>query len=107
MLKITTRTDARGTTLELEGKLAGPWVEELENFWKRGTPGRQPVKVLLNAVTFIDKRGKALLTAMHRGGAELAGEGCMTRAIVEEIIEGPKLDHTIARPARNGSPFHA
>ena len=30
MLKITTHQETQPTTLELEGRLAGPWVEELD-----------------------------------------------------------------------------
>jgi hypothetical protein len=35
MLRITIQTDAIGTTLELEGRLTGPWVEELKDCWER------------------------------------------------------------------------
>jgi hypothetical protein len=109
MLKITTQTDATGTIFELEGKLAGPWVQELENCWQRAVPDDQPVKVALKAVTFIDERGRKLLAEMHRQGVELAGEGCMTRAILEEITKAKKnvIDKTIPRLAHNSSASHA
>ena len=45
---------------------------------------------MICAVSFIDERGKALLAEMHRGGAELVAEGCMNRAIVEEIKKGER-----------------
>jgi hypothetical protein len=41
-------------------------------------------------VTFIDGAGKQLLAEMRRQGAVLTAEGCMTKAIVEEIMEGEK-----------------
>jgi len=85
MLKITIQTDATGTVFELEGKLAGPWVQELEGCWRRAVIPEQPLRVMLKAVTFIDDAGRTLLIEMHRQGAELAAEGCMTRAIVEEV----------------------
>ena len=88
MLKITTRTDATGTIFELEGKLAGPWVQELEDCWQRRTIADRPVKMTLKAVTFIDEAGKTLLGKIYRQGAKLAGEGCMTRAIIEQITRG-------------------
>jgi anti-anti-sigma regulatory factor len=88
MLKITTQESTSGTTFELEGKLAGPWVLELGRCWQRAVAADQPVRVMLKAVTFIDDVGKGLLADMHRKGAELTGEGCMTKAIVEEIKNG-------------------
>ena len=87
MLKITARTDRTGTILELEGKLAGSWVQELETCWQRTIIADQRVRVVLKAVTFIDAAGRELLARMHAGGAELAGEGCMTKAIIEEIYQ--------------------
>jgi hypothetical protein len=72
------------TIFKLEGKIAGPWVDELESLW-RTTDLSRPVRVLLESVTFIDHEGKELLGRMHVEGAELAAEGCMTKAIVEDI----------------------
>lgn len=87
MLKITTQTDAVKTIFELEGKLAGAWVEELECCW-RAISGQQPITIRLKAVTFIDHQGKELLSRIYKGGNELVAEGCMTKAIVEEIKQG-------------------
>jgi hypothetical protein len=87
MLKVTRQDNETQTVLELEGRLAGPWVEELKACWEKTAAGR-PVKVLLCAVTFVDAEGKGLLTEMYRRGAELVAEGCMTKAIVEEIVRG-------------------
>ena len=88
MLRITIRTDAIGTTLELEGTLTGPWVEELKDCWEEVQKSKQEVRVTLKAVTFIDGPGKTLLRLMHRHGVKLTGDGCMTKAIVEAIIRG-------------------
>jgi hypothetical protein len=83
MLKITTRTEAERTTLDLEGQLTGPWVKELEASWRACFD--RPVNVLLCAVTFIDDNGKHLLAEMYQQGAELVAEGCMNKAIVQQI----------------------
>ena len=85
MLKISNRSDGATTIFDLEGKLAGPWVDELEHCWQRVVSHDRQVRVVLKTVTFIDAAGKTLLTAMHRQGAELVAHGCMTKAIVEEI----------------------
>jgi hypothetical protein len=90
MLKITTRTDPTGISLELEGRLAGPWVQELEGCWREAANSKRSVRVLVCGVTFIDDKGRDLLLEMHRRGAELVAEGCMNKAIVEEIIRGER-----------------
>ncbi len=87
MLKITAQDDASRTVLALEGKLAGPWVEELKACWEK-TGGGRPITIYLCAVTFVDEQGKNLLAEMYRGGAELAAKGCMNQAIVDEIARG-------------------
>jgi anti-anti-sigma regulatory factor len=85
MLKITTKTDDVKTTFELEGKLAGAWVNELERCWREIARGRA-VKISLEGVTFIDDSGKRLLARLHENGAKLKAAGCMTKCIVQEII---------------------
>ena len=85
MLRITTKTEALKTTFELEGKLAGAWVGELERCWREINPGHA-VKVSLEAVTFIDDEGKKLLTRLYESGAELNAAGCMNKSIVQEIV---------------------
>jgi anti-anti-sigma regulatory factor len=88
VLKITTRTDATATIFELEGRLAGAWVQELEDCWRKAANSDRPVRVMVCAVTFIDDKGRALLADMHHQGAELVAEGCMNNAIIEEIKQG-------------------
>lgn len=86
MLKITSRTDGAVTVFELEGRLAGAWVEELASCWRRASAEDRLVEVKLNAVTFIDAPGRQLLAEMNRRGVSLTAIGCMTRSIIEEII---------------------
>jgi hypothetical protein len=88
MLKITNRNDGATTIFDLEGKLAGPWVNELEHCWQRAASDDEQVRVVLKTVTFIDAAGRRLLSDMHRQGVELVAHGCMTKAIVEEIKGG-------------------
>jgi hypothetical protein len=88
MLKVTTETDDTGTALVLEGRLAGTWVQILEDSWQKIVNIDRPIKVMVCGVTFIDSKGKALLAEMYRHGAELVAEGCMNTAIVKEITQG-------------------
>jgi hypothetical protein len=87
MLRVTSKKEDSIEIWELEGKLSGEWVGELERWWKGSNPPPGvAVQVNLKAVTYIDAAGKALLVEMHRNGVEIKGCGCMTRAVVEEII---------------------
>jgi anti-anti-sigma regulatory factor len=90
MLKITVDIEGKRAILELEGRLAGPWVEELRDSWQRAERDERQISVVLKQVTFIDAAGRQLLAEMRRQGAGLTAEGCMTKAIVEEIIRGEK-----------------
>ena len=87
MLRITNTTRPEGVMVVLEGRLAGPWVDELARCWKAltTTQDARSICVQLDGLTFIDVTGKAVLRAMHEEGAALAASGCMTRAILEEI----------------------
>ena len=90
MLKITRHHDAvsESVSFMLEGRLAGPWVEELETCWRQIAASLQNHTVIdLTGVTFVDADGKALLTRMWQQGAELRAAGCLTRCIVEEITK--------------------
>jgi hypothetical protein len=89
MLKITTDAQSDPTTLKLEGKIAGEWVNELRRTWnelRRRKLGRAMI-VDLSDVSFIDEEGKQLLALMFRQGAEFRSGPLlsMTRLILNRI----------------------
>jgi len=87
MLKITPHITGDSTRLVLEGRLAGPWVDELERVWqdsKQSIAGSLVVD--LTGVTYIEQAGKGLLSRMWRDGAELLATGCCSRSILEDIM---------------------
>jgi hypothetical protein len=88
MLRITVHNDPESLTFQLEGRLAGAWVRELQECWQTALARqRQPIlRVDLKEVTSIDDAGRACLAAMHRGGAEFIAADCLTKAVVAEII---------------------
>ena len=93
MLRITIHDNPRSLTFQLEGRLSGPWVRELEEWQNTLVSQPKPVvRVDLAGVTFIDDAGKAYLAAMHRQGAEFVAADCMTKAIVAEITQTPLSD---------------
>ena len=86
MLRVTTMDEDQTITLKLEGKLIGPWVEEVTRVWTHTTvTPRSAYIVDLRSVTFIDKLGRALLADMSRRGARFVASDCLTRTIIEEI----------------------
>lgn len=87
MLRITIHDNQESLTFQLEGRLAGPWVKEVEQCWQSTLAHqRKPtLRVDLTGVTFIDDAGKACLAAMHHQGAELVAADCLTREVVAEI----------------------
>ena len=87
MLKITEENHDRPTTLFLEGRLAGPWVDEAERQWDDASlrVGPSSLVVNLHAVSFVDGAGKRLLGRMLREGAELFGARLLTKLVVEEL----------------------
>jgi hypothetical protein len=87
MLRITTETARFERTLRLEGRLAGPWVDELARTWGELRAERDggSFRVDLDGITFVSPSGKSLLRRIHREGARLVAFGCMTRAIVEDV----------------------
>ena len=70
MLRITVHHNPESWTSQLEGRLAGAWVREVEECRRRTLVGhrRPSVRFDLTDVTFIDAEGRAYLAAMHRQG---------------------------------------
>jgi len=94
MLRITRDDAPNSLSLKLEGRLAGPWVRELEDCWQAARAGQRQrtARVDLSAVTYVDGPGKDLLAVMHSQGAELMAAGCLMKAIVAEINHVPFSD---------------
>jgi anti-anti-sigma regulatory factor len=91
MLRLTIHDNLESCTFQLEGRLAGDWVREVEECRQRTLAGRPRIAVRfdLTGVTFIDDAGKAYLADMHRRGAKFVAADCLTKAIVAEITRAP------------------
>jgi len=88
MLKVSVRNAPDGSIeIDIEGRLAGAWVQEAERCWQQEVlrANNRPVVVHLSAVSFVDDTGKELLKSMFQAGAKISGRGCLVRAIVERI----------------------
>jgi anti-anti-sigma regulatory factor len=87
MLRVTVQRLPTSIAFQLEGRLASPWLQELDACWQETLSNGKTQKVLLDltGVTFVDKDGKAWLTAQCQRGAEFIAADCLTKAIVQEI----------------------
>ena len=87
MLKLTVKTVEEGEVWELEGKLAGNWVGELERCWRdREKRASQPtLQIHMKSVSYVDSYGKHLLAEMYTRGVVIRGAGCVASAVVDEI----------------------
>jgi hypothetical protein len=93
MLRVTLHDEVESTTLQLEGRLAGPWVQEAESSW-RGAAERKPVRRFdLTGITMIDAAGKAFLSTAHAQGVQMIASGCLMRAIVAQIANNCGCPH--------------
>ena len=67
MLKISIISDSdQAIQLRLEGKLVGPWVEELQRLSDEALSHKKAVSLDLEKVWFVDPRGVTLLRDLAR-----------------------------------------
>lgn len=93
VLRVTLHDSPSEVRLHLEGRLAGPWVRELELCWQTARSticGSKAVTVDLEDVDFVDSAGERLLAAMHERGAKFLAAGPLTKYLVREITGEPE-----------------
>jgi hypothetical protein len=59
--------------LRLEGRIAGPWVAELEQACEKLLSEGQPVELELSDVCYVDADGVSLISKLKTRGVSLAG----------------------------------
>ena len=87
MLRISIDESEEAVLLRLEGQLIGPWVQDVEQCWRKtfARLGSRTVPVDLSAVNFVDASGGALLIRMHEAGFRLAGENPATGHLLDQV----------------------
>jgi len=95
MLRISVSEMQENVVLDVEGRLAGPWVSELEGSWhgEQARSNGRGILVRLRAVTFIDDAGKELLSRMFEHNVKLEGSGCLVQAILAGITGEGSRQH--------------
>ena len=88
MLRITIQETSEALTINLEGRVTGPFAAELQQAW--GQTARQlkarAVYVDLRNVTYVDEDGKRILREIEaQTGAELIATTPWARQLAAEI----------------------
>jgi hypothetical protein len=86
MLKIDTIESTSEIVLSLQGRLAGPWVDELESHWRRmqESAGARRLAIDLTEVTGIDRAARYLLQLMRVRNVCLIGATIAIRASLDD-----------------------
>jgi anti-anti-sigma regulatory factor len=89
MMKIQANERGEQLILEIEGRLAGVFVPELEQCWRSALAIRPQRTILvdLKHVTCVDRAGRSLLQSMHCAGVLFLGAGIAIQDILEQIME--------------------
>jgi hypothetical protein len=68
MLRITIHDEPKVQTMQLEGKIVGPWVDELRRTWcdAASSRGSKKLNLDLRDVAFVDDKGKRLLRDIYQ-----------------------------------------
>jgi anti-anti-sigma regulatory factor len=88
MFRVTTQEDNSLVRLKLEGKLKGPWVQEMEQCWRMASGARDKALVVdLTEVDHVDSAGKYLLALIHARGASFIAATPVMKELVYEITK--------------------
>jgi anti-anti-sigma regulatory factor len=74
--------------IQLEGRIAGPWVEELSRTWKEQAPllAQKKLSLDLRGITYSDASGmQALRDIYAQTGAEFVTGSAWTHFLAEEV----------------------
>jgi hypothetical protein len=89
VIRISQIREGSRSHLLVEGKLSDGCVDVLETSWieMQSELIGEPVRLDLSGVTYVDRKGRALLERMIRSGTELQATGLVLKAVIEEITK--------------------
>ena len=85
MIRVMTSDELAGTTITVDGKLSGDYVDPVETCCKQAISKGKPVRLYLRDVSTIDERGRTLLQELSKKGVGLNARGIYSSYIVDEI----------------------
>lgn len=103
MLRITTQQKTDTISLIVEGRLVGPWVDELRQVSRQHQAHSAHLIVDLCALIAMDVRGHELLDELRRDGATLLCSDVMNRYLLEQMANPDGDVQQLCRPCRSFS----
>jgi anti-anti-sigma regulatory factor len=88
VLRITVEQNSEAVILKLEGRVAGPWVAELNRLWEETAPNLAQRKLTLDLreTTYADACGIRMLQAIYtRTGAAILASTPWTQYLADEV----------------------
>jgi anti-anti-sigma regulatory factor len=88
MLRVTLQESDNAVKLVLDGRVAGPWVDELNRAWADAAPriGSRKVSIDLRNVTYADAAGKRVLrNIFSQSGANLEASSLGIQDLAKEV----------------------
>jgi len=89
MLRITVEENPEAVVVKLEGRLTGPWVEELDRLWEQTAPGlnKRELSLDLRQTTFADAGGiRSLQVIYSQTGARILAGTPWTQYLADEVM---------------------
>jgi len=90
MLRITLQENEKVQTIKLEGKIAGPWVEEFNRSWQslEPLPSSRELQLDLREVAFVDAKGRELLRKIYQQtNARFLTDSPLTRYFADDAMQ--------------------
>ena len=103
MLRISLEHDPGTLSLILEGRLVGPWVDELRRISAEHISRSEQLIIDLNGLTAMDARGQGLLDELRQEGATLRCSDVMNQYLVEQMARPAGKTQETCRPCRRFS----
>ena len=96
MLRISESPSSAGiTTLRLEGRLSGPWVEEARRSCELYTGNGRRLNLDLAELSFVDREGIALLKTLGKGEVGFTNCSQFLKERMKEVFEHVPRSETL------------
>jgi anti-anti-sigma regulatory factor len=95
MLRITIHEGTKAQTIQLEGKIAGPWVEEFNRTWHSlaHSVGSKELHLDLRGVAFVDAKGRQLLREIYQmTNASFLADSPLTQYFANDAMQKSPKD---------------
>jgi hypothetical protein len=102
LLRISVERSREALSFVLEGRLVGPWVDELRAVWQRRGNDDKSLRSLVDlcGVTAMDTDGQRLLDELLQQGATLRCGDVMNQYLVEQMGGAAERLQEAYRPCR-------